>query len=204
MATHILGRCAPIAAVLVIGGTAIAQVRDPAGLDIVLGTDTLGPGESTTIRLDANFDSIRDHAVAGVATWLDSSAGALGLSDIRVVEPMDGPGTSAGMIGDRGVRGIIAGQLLFVGAGIFPDPSDPIAFWEATFTAPDVVDTPFDVDLETRTSRFDVYISMDSSTSESRLDGFQEGTATIRVVPAPASGLVLAMALGLAGRRRRG
>lgn len=173
----------------------------PVGLTILVERETLRPGESTTIRLEAFFDRDNDYAIAAVGTWLDSSAGAQGLSDVRLVGPLRGPGTVAGTIGERGVRGILAGQLHGLG-GIFGDPSSPMLFWEATYTAPAVVSTPFTVDLETRTSRFDVYIYRDFPTSESRLDGLLDGAATIRVVPAPASVLVL---VGLACvRSRRG
>lgn len=174
----------------------------PVGLTILVERETLLPGESTTIRLEAFFDRGNDYAIAVVGTWLDSSAGAQGLSDVRLVGPLRGPGTVAGTIGERGVRGIVAGQLHF--PLNFPaDPSNPMLFWEATYTAPAEVSTPFTVDLETRTSRFDVYIHRESVISESRLDGILDGTASIRVVPAPASVLVL-VGLACVRSRRRG
>lgn len=180
--------------------TAHAQLA-PSGLDIVVEDDTLLPGQSTTIRLEARFDSTRDYCVAAIGTWLDSSAGAEGLSDIRLVGALAGPGTSAGEPTERGVRGILAGQLNGLG-DIYGDPSNPIAFWEATYTAPVEVVEAFDVELETRTSRFDVYPYMYSARTESRLDGFEDDTATIRVVPAPASAAVL-LGVMIGGRRRR-
>lgn len=79
------------------------------------------------------------------------------------------------------------------------DPSDPIAFWEATFTAPTDAGG-FTVDLSTQTTVFAVYIEQFSARSESRLGGLTEGAATITVVPAPASALVL---LGMVAMRRR-
>lgn len=173
------------------------------GITIVIGDTELQPGESTTIRLEAYFGGT-DYAMAGVATWLTSTAGAQGLSDPRVLPPMNGPGTSAGFIGETGVRGIIAGQLNFPATGgIFADPTNPMPFWEATYTAPLDPGAPFDVTLETRTSRFDVYIQRDSSLSHSRLDDFADGLATIRVVPAPGAGVVLVGVLAGAARRRR-
>lgn len=169
------------------------------GITIIVDDDTLMPGESTTIRMEAYFDP-RDYAMAGVATSLLSSAGAQGLSDLRLVRPMDGPGTSEGTINDRGVNLILAGQLNGL-AGIYADGSNPIAFWEASYTAPSDVTTPFDVGLTTETIRFDVYFELSSPESETRLDDFAEGSATIRVVPAPAGALVLGGLL-LTARRR--
>ncbi len=178
--------------------TATAQVATN-GINIVVDDAELLPGESTTIRMEGYFGG-RDYAVAGIGTWLHSSAGEAGLSDLGLLAPMSGPGTSAGVIGETGVRGILAGQLQF--HSIFADPTNPMPFWEATYTAPAIVSDPFDVLLESRTSRFDVYFSMDSSTSESRLDDFADGEATIRIIPAPAGALALAGLL-LVPRRRR-
>ncbi|MFI4917389.1 MAG: hypothetical protein ACIAS6_12905 [Phycisphaerales bacterium JB060] len=180
--------------------TAQAQL-DPSGLDIIVEDGTLLPGQSTSVRLEARFDSARDYCVAAIGTWLDASTGAEGLSEIRLVGALAGPGTSAGSAGERGVRGILAGQINGLGE-IYGDPSNPIEFWEATYTAPLDVAAAFDVELETRTSRFDVYPDMYSARSESRLEGFEDDTATIRVVPAPAGGAVL-LGVMIGGRRRR-
>ncbi len=191
-----------IAAVVFATAVATAQAQvEPSGLDIVVQDDTLLPGQSTTVRLEARFDSTRDYCVAAIGTWLDSSTGAVGLSDIRLVGALAGPGTSAGAATERGVRGILAGQINGL-ADIYGDPSDPIAFWEATYTAPLDVAAAFEVVLETRTSRFEVYPYKYSARTESRLDGFQDDTATIRVIPAPVSGAVL-LGVMIGGRRRR-
>lgn len=190
------------AAVVLATAVAAAHAQlDPSGLDIIVEDDTLQPGQSTTVRLEARFDSSRDYCVAAIGTWLDSSAGAEGLSEIRLVGALAGPGTTAGLAGERGVRGILVGQINGLG-DIYGDPSNPIAFWEATYTAPLEVLEPFGVELETRTSRFDVYPEMYSARTESRLDGFEDDTATIRVIPAPA-GAALLLGIAMAGRRRR-
>jgi len=81
---------------------------------------------------------------------------------------------------------------------IFADPTNPIAFWQATYTA----SAEGVIDLSTDTSRFDVYVSRDSSLSESRLDRLDEGRGRITVVPAPASLALLGLG-GLAAARRR-
>jgi len=193
-------RSTAAAMLLAVGGVAHGQTT-PSGLTLLVDDATLLPGQSTTIRLEASFDAARDYCIGAIVTWVDSSAGAQGLSDLRLVGALAGPGTSAGAITERGVRGILAGQLHGLG-GIYGDPSNPIAFWEATYTAPIDVAEAFEVVLETRTSRFDVYPWRDSARTESRLDGFQDDVATISVVPAPAGATVLLGAL-LAGHRRR-
>jgi len=193
-----------LATVAVVLATAAASAQaqlEPSGLRILVDDETLLPGESTTIRLEAYFDSARDYCVGRIGTWLDSSAGAAGLSDVRLFGPLKGAGTTAGSPGERGVRGILAGQINGL-ADIYGDPSNPIAFWEATYTAPVDVAEPFDVMLETRTSFFYVYPDMYSARTESRLDGFQDDTATIRVIPAPA-GVVALLGIVICGRRRR-
>ena len=185
-----------------IAASAHAQVATD-GITIIVEDAELRPGESTTIRMEAYFDD-DFYAMAGVATSLFSSTGPLGLSDPRVLAPMDGPGTTPGMIDDDGVLGIVAGQLNFPATGaIFADPTNPMPFWEVTYTAPSDVTIPFEVSLDSRTSRFDVYVARDSSRSESRLGLILEDEAVIRVVPAPAGALALLGLLGVTRRRPR-
>ena len=186
------------ALVAVAGLTAAAAAQS---INIDVANPTLNPGESTNVTLRASYPDGM-YAVAGVATNLISSVGSAGWSDLALIAPMNGPGTSAGAASGTGVDGIIAGQLNFPPAGIFADPSNPIAFWSGTYTAPAVVDEAFTVDLSTRTTRFDVYIARDSSLSESRLSTLREGAGAINVVPAPASLALLGLG-GLAAARRR-
>lgn len=165
--------------------------------------DTLLPGESTSLTLWVAFPPA-DHSLAGILTSMHSSTGAQGLSDLELVPPLDGPGTTAGVLTPAGVEGIIAGQLMFPICGIAgcPESINPIAFWQATYTAP-LDASPMMVELSTLTTRLDVYPEMLSSRSESRLDGLVEGSATIHVVPAPAGVAVLGLGALLAVRRRR-
>ncbi|MFI4916096.1 MAG: hypothetical protein ACIAS6_06270 [Phycisphaerales bacterium JB060] len=191
-------RIATTAALLATAGTALAQYEITFDIE----NETQLPGQSTTVTMYAGFDPMF-YAMAGVGTNLITSVGSEGFSDAFVVAPMDGPGTSPGMPSATGWDGIIAGQLNFPAtAGIYADPTNPIAFWEATYTAPTDVASPFDIDLSTMTTRYDIYISMDRSTSESRLAELVEGSGAIRVIPAPASALVLALG-AVALRRRR-
>lgn len=186
---------------LAIATTAYAQT---VGLTIEIDQPVLMPGERTTVRLVAGFDP-DDWALAGVATSLlfDGVVGAPrdSWSDIRLLPPFDGPGTPSELT-DRGFERIIAGQLNFPPAMIYADPTNPIAFFEATFTAPLDAGGGYRVDFLTDTTRFDVYIARESSTSESRMDILVEGSAAITVVPAPAGVAVLALGL-LATRPRR-
>lgn len=183
---------------------AAAHAQMPGEVIIEVDAPVLAPGESTSVRLWAGFDSTRDFAVAGIVTSLLADSGGVDItdawSDVSLVTPMNGPGTTFGTPDGGGYAGIIAGQLNFPPAGFGADPSDPIAFWEGTFTAPTDAGA-FTVDLSTLTMRFDVYLERDSSRSESRMAGLTEGAATITVVPAPASAAVLV--LGLASVRRR-
>ncbi|GIW74395.1 MAG: hypothetical protein KatS3mg103_0917 [Phycisphaerales bacterium] len=187
------------AAILAVAGVAAAASAQAINIDVA--NPTLNPGESTTVTLSASFDPA-DYAMAGILTNVISSVGSTGWSNLALIAPMDGPGTTAGTASATGVDGIIAGQLNFPLAGIYADPTNPIAFWSATYTAPAVVDDPFTVDLSTRTERFDVYIARDRSRSESRLADLVEGSGAINVVPAPASLALLGLG-GLAAARRR-
>ena len=187
------------AAILAVAGVAAAAAAQSINIDVA--NPTLGPGESTTVTMTAGYGGT-DYAVAGIATNFISSVGSDGWSDLALIAPMNGPGTSAGAPSGTGVDGIIAGQLNFPPAMIYAVAANPIAFWSATYTAPAVVDTPFTVDLNTRTSRFDVYVRRDSSLSESRLADLAEGQGAINVVPAPASLALLGLG-GLAAARRR-
>lgn len=191
-----------IASLALSAGAACAQT---VNLSIDIRHPILSVGSSTPVTLRAEF-STGDYAVAGIATDLvgeDSFGFPSGRwSDWQLVAPMDGPGTSAGETSGRfDVTGILAGQLNFPPAGIYADPVNPAPFFEATFTAPIDAGGGYRVDLLTETSRFDVYIDRESSTSESRMGVLVEGSAAIHVVPAPASAAVLA--LGLAATRRR-
>ncbi len=179
---------------------ATATLAQPA-ITIDVENPVLLPGESTTVTLFAGFDP-SDYAMAGVATDLLISIGSAGFSDRTLLQPLDGPGTSTGTPSAIGFDGIIGGQIHFPGgAGIFADPINPAPFWQITYTAPVDVAIPFDIELSTISNKYDVYIAMDSGTPETRLAELTEGAATIRVVPAPASSLVLAA--GMAGVRRR-
>jgi len=198
-----LAPLAPLALGLALAASAHAQ---PVGIDIEVGQPVLEPGQSTTVTLIARFDPA-DHALAGVATALGFTGLAAEPRDhwsgLQVLPPLGGPSPSGPILGATAIEGILAGQLHFPPAMIYADPSNPIAFFEATFTAPADAGGGYRVDLLTDTARFDVYIDRAVSTSEPRLDLLVEGSGSILVIPAPASALALALAAPLAARRRR-
>lgn len=181
------------AAILAVAGVAAAAAAQSITINVA--DATLNVGDTTTVTMTAGYGG-SDFAIAGVGTSL--IGGGDNWSDMSLIAPMDGPGTSAGLASGNGVDGIIAGQLNFPPAGIYADDTNPIAFWSATYTAS--AEGVFD--LTSETTRFDVYVARDSSLSESRLGDLREGAATITVVPAPASLALLGLG-GLAAARRR-
>jgi MYXO-CTERM domain-containing protein len=98
------------------------------------------------------------------------------------------------------ITGITAGQIHFP-PPVPANPANPIKVFEATWsTANFAIRT---VDLATRTTRFDVYISATSPASQSRLTTLMEGAGGIEVVPAPSALALLGLGGLVAGRRRR-
>ena len=181
---------------LVVAGAALAQYE----ITIDVENPVLRPGESTLVTMYAGFDR-RDYAMAAVQTQLVATMGSIGLSDATLVRPMNGAGTRLGMAAPTGWVDIKAGQLHFL-ADIIGDPTNPIAFWQVTYTAPAEVVVPFSNDLSTISTQYDVYILRDSPRSETHLAELAEGSATIHVIPAPASALVLALGVFVTRRRR--
>lgn len=164
------------------------------------GGGVIAVGETITISMFASYGGT-DYALAGIATSIQVNETQGDFSNLRLVAPMDGPGTSAGVIMSGDIDSIIAGQLNFPTAGIYADSTNPIAFWEADFTVGAVVGGVA-LDIETVTTKYDVYIDRTRSTSESRLADLEEGSLVI-IVPAPATGLALLGGLAVASRRRR-
>ncbi|MEQ8845061.1 MAG: MYXO-CTERM sorting domain-containing protein [Phycisphaerales bacterium] len=189
--------------IAVLGLTAAAHAQS-VGVTIEIDEPVLAPGEFTTVRLVASFPDT-DYALAGVAMSLRFDSPIADArrhwSDVASLPPFDGP-TTGPVVTDTAIEGLLAGQLNFPPAGIYADPTNPVAFYEATFTAPLDAGRFYEVDLFTDVMRFDAYIDRESAESQSRLDLLVEDAATITVIPAPASAAVLALGL-LAVRRRR-
>ena len=191
------------ATILFFALTARALAQTPSSAIIIdIDDDTLLPGQSTTVTLWAAWPE-HEFAMGYVSTSLETSVGSTGWSGLELVAPMDGPGTTKGVLSAIGIDGIVAGQFNYCPAAPFcPTMDNPIAFWQASYTAPADVGAAFDVDLLTRTTRFDVYFADRVLETHSYLDGLVEGQATIRVIPAPASIAVLG-GLPVFARRRR-
>jgi hypothetical protein len=190
-------------ALFALAGTASAQV---VGVTIEIDQPILAPGDSTTVRLYANFDPA-DYAIAGVTMSLlvDGVTGVAreSWSDAGLLPPFAGPSPTGPVFTERGWEGIIAGQLNFPPAMIYADPTNPIAFWEVEYYADPAAGGGYRVDLLTEVTRFDAYIARDSAMSESRLDVLVEGEASIFIIPAPAGGVLFGLATFAATRRRR-
>ncbi|UYV12248.1 MAG: hypothetical protein NCW75_13235 [Phycisphaera sp.] len=202
MITHHTTRLRTILAALTIGATLPAAALAQYEITIDVENPVLLPGESTVVTMFAGFDPTM-YAMAWVITDFRTSVGSDGWSDAMELDPMRGAATSPGTPSATGFDTIGAGQFNFPTAGIYADPTNPIAFWRATYTAPADATAPFDIDLSTMTSTYDVYLAMDGAASERRLSELVEGSATIRVIPAPASASLLALGLLAAARRRR-
>lgn len=190
-------RLAPLAP-LACGAACLAQ----SAVHIDVEDTTLLPGQNTTVTLSAAWPP-SEWAMAGIVADLMMPDGAGAWSEMEVLGAMRGPGSTSGVAAGDGVAGIIAAQLNVGPTGFMPDRSNPIAFWRATFTAPADVGAPYEFDLTTLTSRFDVYIMPDSMATRSYLDGLTEGRQTIHVVPTPASVTLLATGALASLRRRR-
>ena len=196
------------AAILVAAGVAlaagVAHAQEPGEVIIEIDQPVLAPGESTTVRLWADYEFGNDFAMGRIATDLLADSGGVQIaeawSDVDLIPPMDWIATTPGLPEGGGYAGIIAGQFHWWQDPGATDRSDPIAFWQGTFTAPTDAG-PFVVELSTSTTLFDVYIDEFLSRTESRLDGLTEGTGRITVVPAPAGGLVFFGLLATCRRR---
>jgi uncharacterized protein (TIGR03382 family) len=162
-----------------------------------------GLPQSTVITLRAKFDGATDYAFA--AGELDFVANELGIAGTNwtanvLIAPFDGTGTSPGVLEADGASGIFPGQLHFPTAGIYADTSNPVAVWRIEYTATDF--TPRFIDLETLTSRFDVYVDATGISRTVAVGSLMEGTGRIQIIPAPAT-LALGGLAGLVAVRRR-
>ncbi len=194
-------RSCPGLAVLVLAGAAPAQnswafeisYSDPAGV-------INSPDDSARVTLWASWDPKPDQNFA--FGW-----GAL---SVTADDPLDlgswsdptrllkGPGSKNGIVDGESVTGIAAIQWYDFFAGIYPDDSNPIAAWSATWRTESV--HPRTVPLTTLTTKFGIW-----QWQENLWDGLPtliEGFGAIHVVPAPGI-LPLGAAASIAAKRRR-
>lgn len=187
-----------VACLAVVAGAPVACMAQ--AIDFTVDGDAL-PGQTITISMTAGYGGT-DYAVAGIATSVLINEAQGTFSNARLLAPMNGPGTVPGVIGAGSIDGIIAGQLNFPTAGIFADPTNPIGFWAVDFTVDGSLSGPTILDIESMTSKYDVYLERTRATSQSRLVELDEGALQI-VIPAPAGGLALLGGLAMVARRRR-
>ncbi|MEO1008185.1 MAG: hypothetical protein AAFX79_06440 [Planctomycetota bacterium] len=154
-------------------------------------------GETATIRAYASFPPDL-YAVAGIETALLTSEGSEGLGGFSILPPFDaGP---APIVTDDGIEGILAGQINFPAAGIFADPTNPVAVFEFGYSVTRTDE--FDLELFTRTDRFDAYVDRGSTDTIDLLGNLTEASAIIPInVPAP--GVLAVLGLLSLGRRHR-
>jgi hypothetical protein len=187
---------------MLVVGCSAAIAAAQAEVRIASDKSELLPGESTIVSMYATFPPT-EFAFAAIITDLLSSTGSTGWSDLEVPRELRAPGWSAGRPTTLGIEQIISAQVYFPPAGPWPVLSNPILFWQGTYTAPSDVSVPFDLTLATQTTRLDTYFSIDEFGTRSHLDVLIEGEATIHVVPAPASIVLALMGGALVNRRRR-
>ncbi|MEQ9096779.1 MAG: GC-type dockerin domain-anchored protein [Phycisphaerales bacterium] len=173
-------RTAASIAILIATSTAAAQTS-PNAIEIVVDPPIIERGESATIELRAHFESRVDFAIAYVFTSLVCDTGSDYLSDHRLLSPMDGPGTQRGFETIAGIENIVAAQIQF--HDIRADPTDPMPFWSATYTANHPAPVfGWEIAFQTRTARYSVFECEYCASYHSRLHLLEEGNATLTVV----------------------
>ncbi len=149
---------------------------------------------SVEVTISMMFDP-QDYAFA--AALFSLQADEAGWSNNTVLLPPPGnPGTIVG----GSINGITLGQIHFPPV-VIANPENPIDLFRATWTTSDFTVRP--VDVRTVTTRYDVYIDVNSPVSQSRLAGLMEASGEIRIVPAPSALALLGLGAFVAGRRRR-
>lgn len=174
----------------------------------------LADGERLYFEVSNDLSPSQPTAVVTLWTEFDPADYCFGatLTEVRATDgvwmapeldpSMIAPGTHPGDVSADGLRveGIIAGQY-HLPYHIYGDPTNPIALWRAEISVTDF--EPSEIELSTLTARYDVYPDRMSRTGRSALGDLTEASATIVVVPAPASAAVLGVGLIALARGRR-
>ena len=156
-----------------------ASAQSQTEITIEVDKPRLNAGESCTVTMWASFPTVY-FAMCCVETDFLSSVGASGWGDLKLLR-LQGPSSTAGAPSPDGIAGIVANQLSWPFPG-FTDTTNPIDFWQATYTAPSVVARSFDVVCSTETSLFHIYLEFGSDETESLLASLVEGKAVIAVL----------------------
>ncbi|OAB55136.1 hypothetical protein AY599_19165 [Leptolyngbya valderiana BDU 20041] len=172
-------RTAASIAILVATSTAAAQ-GSPYFIEIVVDPPVIEPGERATIELRAHFP-VEKWAIGWVQTSLLSSTGDAGLTYWRIVPPMDGPLSARGDRTGAGIESINARQIQFPWE-ILADTDNPMVCWRVDYVAPPELADRQEIDLWTRSSRFEVYATRDSYGADSFLREMVDGQATLTIV----------------------
>lgn len=160
---------------------ALAQDPDPRYvIHIEVDRPVLEPGETTEVRLLAGFDSDRDWAIMTVFGDLRMSDGSEGMSDFGRGPHLRGPGCDPVVVEPWGLSGICSWQYQSETSAIVADPSDPMIYFTAQFTASADMDRVIELTSENQVYR--VYPVRLELRWESRLDELIEGSATLTIV----------------------
>lgn len=181
-------------ALLIVFALSPVAAAQTGGWHIELSNPVLSPSQpSTQVRLLAWFPP--EFYAFGASLW-SIHATEPGWSDPLVLLP---PPSNAGNIEGPSILGITSGQIHFPPV-IFANPANPIAVYEATWTATNF--EPRDLDITTATTRFDVY-HPSTSPHPPTIRFVEEGMARITIIPAPATIALTAVAALTAIRRQR-
>ena len=149
---------------------------------------------TVTVRFSAQFPPLY---TAFASANLDLHSTEQGWSSQRVLlPPPNNPGTISGSV----ITGINAGQVHFPPI-VLANPANPIDIYEVRWSATDF--TRRLIEFRTHTHRYDVYEWPPGTTPPRLLPFLTEGRAQIRVVPAPATALILTISAATALRRQR-
>lgn len=185
-----------IVALIGVAGLATAAFGQ-AGWRIDPPNPTVDPNNPSVVLSISAFFSAPDYAFGAALFGVHASeAGFEAGSNIVKLPPPANPGVNDG----QNVTGITAGQVHFPPV-VFASPDNPIKVFNVKWSTNDF--TARDVQITTRTTRFDVYIDRNSPASQPRIQGLLEGSATIKVIPAPSALALLGLGALAAGRRRR-
>jgi hypothetical protein len=184
----------------------LGEVRAQTNATFVFtSSNTVSPSSpTTTIGIWATWDDPAGSFLFGGADYDLTAGDGLFSNPVNVLQPLNGLGTSPGVIAGNMIFGANNGQLHLVGGtGFFGSLDNPILLATYDWTTADF--SPRDVNLVTsNTSNFIVAAIATGATTELFPRAFAPGSGVINVVPAPGAFSWLAIPLVMLGARRRG